>query len=200
MDENEVDREIAEARRVYGAPPAPPAPMPPQHGLGQFNDLMQAMIGIETWKGQMLYNERKRENEIELRIRTQIEREMTSGVTQELDPGVKIALDFLVDVFKKQMHAEPPKMVPPIVPETTTTTPSVPVEAPVVFTQDDADKVADQIFLRFPDDVRAAQAGKISKEDSIAKIKMGGATEEQAAMIYQSILDTDFDAPEDVQK
>ena len=61
------------------------------------------------------------------------------------------------------------------------------------------DKVADQIFDRFPDDVKAAQAGTITKEAAIAKIRFGGATQEQAEMIYQSIMDTDFEAPEEAK-
>lgn len=203
MDENQKieDEALAEytgARRTVGSHPAATTPSAPAGAFGQFNDLLQVMVGMETWKEKLLANERARENTVRARLEAEFMSRAADGVTEQMDPGVKMALEVLVEAFKGSMNAKPvipqAQTIPPVNPSDFVPTPTAPPTEEPMITQAQADQIADKIFDKFPDDVRAAQSGSISKEAAIAKIVLGGATPAAAALIYQSIMDTDFDS------
>lgn len=216
-DMSEIDREIMEAKRrpkIEESPiitpqnsvfqqstPTPSVEYARPQPIGQFGELMQTMMAIEQWKMQLLQNERAREHVMEERIRAELTERMTEGVVEEMDPGVKMALDVLVEAFKSSMTKpstpgpipvpfagpQEPKDFIPAQPEIAQPAPND--EAPMPF---DPDLIADKIYERFPQQVLDAQAGRITRHDAIAKIRAGGSSEEQAAEIYESIMNTDY--------
>lgn len=202
MDPQEIDQEIAAARRTVSistVPPSPPPAAPTSSPLGQFAEMMQAMVAMEQYKESLLRNERERERSVEIRLRERIEKEFAAQATDDMDPGVKTALELLVDAFKSSIHTpNPPGVVPPPI---ATPEPAQPAQAPKEepmreFTQQDADAIADKIFEKFPGDVRAAQNGIISKEEAIAKIVAGGLSHDRAEMVYNSLMETDYEGGE----
>jgi len=237
MNADEMEREIAEdlatKRRAYNPMyieeprpqvqyiPVAPAPTTKKDTpFSQFGELMTAMVEMEKWKMTMLQNEMLKQQSMESRIRSQIEREFESRVTDDMDPTTKIALDFIVDLAKKSMLQSPitttgqqkpdvaehsqPKTADNVSQPQALETPasSFQEDKSMEFTQETADMYADKIYEKFPAECIAAQEGKITKEDAVAKIMQSGCTESQAAMIYQSIMDTDYSEPVsgDVQK
>lgn len=220
MDEAELDRLIEEdERKKAGLSLNPPISVAftgqtavkpissATQTMGAFNELLGAMTAMENYKAVLMANEHRREAAIEARIRAELESRAVSAVGEEMDPTTKMAVEFLIDIFKRSVAATPaaPQLIPPV--------PGAPgidvkpdyVKAPEppkveemskTFSQQEADATAMLIYKRFPADVLAAQAGQIPRDAAIARIKMGGATQEQAEKIYQSIIEIDWSEQE----
>jgi hypothetical protein len=204
QETSQLNAAMSQQRRTFD-PPRQTGP------LGGLNELMQAMIGIETWKMQILQNDRSREAQIESRLRKQIEEQMTAQIAgpEQMDPGVKMALDILVEAFKSSMtkpNAGPTRALasetvpsmpePTIVQPVPTTEATIPEGEPVTITQEEAEKIADEIGVRYPVDVKMCQEGRMSEEVAIAKICWGGASRANAKKIYDTIMRTDYEATE----
>jgi hypothetical protein len=213
MDMDQIDKEIEQQmRRTYtpqsAASPSPATP-PSQPPSGQFAELMQTMIAIEQWKGQILANDRAREHQIETRIRAQVEREVTSTSTDPTDQLMLEAGREFLGAWRQTRQnpfASPPVKKPSQTVQAATTTtdaqpaPSNEAEDMFKLTQEKADAYADKIFESFPQEVLATQRGEITEADAIAKIiegTGGKANAEHAKMIYDSIMATDYNGTPD---
>jgi len=141
--------------------------------------LMQAMMGIEVWKGQMMANERARESQIEARIRSQLESQYAM-MGEAGDPIMQEAAHELIQAFKegRSQHRNRGNSSPPAAKTTPNTAtaaiappaPSNEVDNVKMYSQEEIDKIADKVEDYFPKECRECRSGALTKEQACALI------------------------------
>jgi len=206
------------------APPSPPRNEPaPSSTFGQMKELLETMKQIDQMKLAFLQTEMAQRDALEERITRQIEERFASKMAQEvappMDPIVMEGAKFLMDLLKQNMmipavRVERPVQKPPLnttsqnAPQATTAPEAPPSVPPVENAQPaqqqevepmpefNAEAIADGIYESFPDQVYALQSGKMTSEEAMKRIKLGGMkyhlTPEQCQQIYDALMATEY--------
>lgn len=223
MTPEELDK-LAETQAATPSFPVQSAPKAEsvQTGLSELDRMLSAMDKMESIINKKIESRILLQNEMQKSIEKNLMERMAQNVAppEGMDPVMQEGMKLIIELVKGRMMAPPPAPLNTTArnaPQSTNTAkedtkqPPTPASAASVaaakpqegenmfgFTKAMAEQYADQIAARFPEDVKAYQAGKVTDEEAVNKLiasaKEGGNDVPRfvAEAICRELKETDY--------